>query len=123
MLIALAPELDLRYERLYAYLQDDVTRKRPSVDLALNLLCPSAAVKLARRMHFAPDAPLIRHGLLHLIPDPNHIQPPLLAHYLKLDEQIVRLLLGQKASIRAWHHSARWSRQPAIWMTCRSALS
>ena len=31
MLIALAPEIDLRYERLYAYLQDDVTRKRPSV--------------------------------------------------------------------------------------------
>ena len=32
LLLALAPELDLRYERLYAYLQDDVTRKRPTVD-------------------------------------------------------------------------------------------
>src|ERR1019366_4886333 len=32
MVVALAPELDLRYERLYAYLQDDVTRCRPSVD-------------------------------------------------------------------------------------------
>src|SRR5262249_24049238 len=40
LLIALAPELDLRYERLYAYLQDDVTRRRPSIDLALHLLCP-----------------------------------------------------------------------------------
>src|SRR5262245_2591441 len=39
LLVALAPELDLRYERLYAYLQDDVTRKRPSIDLTLNLLC------------------------------------------------------------------------------------
>ncbi len=38
LLIALAPELDLRYERLYAYLQDDVTRKRPSVDLVLGSL-------------------------------------------------------------------------------------
>ncbi len=28
MLIALAPELEPRYETLYAYLQDDVTRKR-----------------------------------------------------------------------------------------------
>ena len=27
---ALAPEIDLRYERLYAYLQDDVTRRRPT---------------------------------------------------------------------------------------------
>ncbi|MEC4882397.1 MAG: hypothetical protein SAL70_13805 [Scytonema sp. PMC 1070.18] len=34
VLIALAPELDLRYERIYAYLQDDVTRKHPSVDLS-----------------------------------------------------------------------------------------
>ena len=39
LLICLAPELDNRYERLYAYLQDDVTRKRPSVDLVFNLLC------------------------------------------------------------------------------------
>jgi hypothetical protein len=38
ILLALAPKLDLRYERLYAYLQDDVTRTWPSVDLALNLL-------------------------------------------------------------------------------------
>src|SRR5262245_20607017 len=28
LLICLLPELDLRYERIYAYLQDDVTRKR-----------------------------------------------------------------------------------------------
>ena len=95
LLVALAPELDLRYERLYAYLQDDVAKKRPTIDLALNLLCPSAADKLAQRAHFAPDAPLVRHGLLHLLPDPNQAQPPLLAHYVKLDEQIVRFLLGQ----------------------------
>ena len=43
----LAVEIDLRYQRLFAYLQDDVTRKRPSVDLALNLLCPDADSKLA----------------------------------------------------------------------------
>ncbi|MEM5776204.1 MAG: hypothetical protein AAGU05_14470, partial [Anaerolineaceae bacterium] len=38
LLISLAPALDLRYERLYGYLQDDVTRKRPMVNLALQLL-------------------------------------------------------------------------------------
>ena len=37
ILITLAPELDRRYERLYAYLQDNVSFRRPSVDLALNL--------------------------------------------------------------------------------------
>ena len=96
VLIALAPELDLRYERIYAYLQDDVTRKRPSVDLALNLLCVSASEKLKRLGHFAADAPLVHQGLLLLLPEPNQIKPPLLAHYLRLDEQIVRYLLGEK---------------------------
>ncbi len=93
-LIALAPELDLRYERLYAYLQDDVTRRRPSVDLVLNLLCPTADSKLAQHSRFAADAPLIRHGILRLIREPQQLEPPLLAHFLKLDEQIIRFILG-----------------------------
>jgi SpoVK/Ycf46/Vps4 family AAA+-type ATPase len=96
VLIALAPELDLRYEQLYAYLQDNITRKRPTVDLALNLLCSDAPGKLARRTHFAPDAPLVRHGLLHLIPDANQQPSPLLAHDLKLDEQVIRFLTEQE---------------------------
>jgi SpoVK/Ycf46/Vps4 family AAA+-type ATPase len=94
--IALAPEIDLRYERIYAYLQDDVTRKRPTVDLALNLLCVSASEKLKRRSHFTSASPLIAQGLLHLIPDSTQTQPPLLAHYLKLDEQAMRLLLAEQ---------------------------
>src|SRR5262245_37933351 len=73
LLIALAPELDLRYERLYAYLQDDVTRRRPSVDLALNLLCPSAEIKIERRERFAPESPLLRRGIVHLLPDQNQM--------------------------------------------------
>jgi hypothetical protein len=38
ILVALGPHVDLKYERIYAYLQDAVTRRRPTVDLALNLL-------------------------------------------------------------------------------------
>ena len=48
-------ELNPRYGRLYAYLQDDVTRKRPTVDLILNLLCSSAEERLARRRVFAAE--------------------------------------------------------------------
>jgi hypothetical protein len=91
MLLGLAPEVDLRYERLYAYLQDDVSRRRPSVDLALNLLCSSPGEKLQQRARFSPDAPLVRHRLIELIADPGH--PPLLALSFRLDEQIVRFLL------------------------------
>ena len=94
LLICLAPELDLRYERLYAYLQDDVTKKRPSVDLVLNLLCPTFEDKLAARDRFSSESPLLKHYLLHLFDDPSHQNPPLLSKYLKVDERVVNYLLG-----------------------------
>jgi len=96
VLVALAPELDLRYERLYAYLQDDVTRRRPGVDLMLNLLCATPDERVARRRHFAADAPLVAAGVLALDADPAQPQAPLLAHAVRLDEAVVRLLLGQE---------------------------
>jgi hypothetical protein len=73
LVIALAPECDRRYDRLYAYLQDDIRCKRPSIDLALNLLCPTAADKLTRRSHFSTDAPLMRHHLLHLVSESDRV--------------------------------------------------
>ena len=94
LLIALAPEFDLRYERLYAYLQDDVTRKRPTVDLVLNLLSASAGERLRQRKAFAADAPLRRQRIVDLIADSQQIQPPLLARSVVPDEQIVRRLAG-----------------------------
>ena len=93
--IALAPEFDLRYERIYAFLQDDVSRKRPSVDLILNLLCPTIEAKLQGRAWFLSDAPLLRYKLVHLVADPSQVAPPLLAHVLKLDEHVTRMALGQ----------------------------
>ena len=95
MLLALATEIDLRYEKIFAFLQDDVTRKRPTVELALNLLCASADEKLHARARLSSHSPLRRNRVLHLIPDPNQVEPPVLAHYLKLDDQIVRILLGE----------------------------
>ena len=66
LLITLAPDLDLKYEKIYGYLQDDLTRKRATPDLAANLLalrcrgsgCASCA-------HLGGAAPLSRAGLGH----------------------------------------------------------
>ena len=92
LLICLASEIDLRYERLYAYLQDDITKKRPSIDLVLSLLSPSFEAKLASRQRFAPQAPLLKHSLLLVFDDPSQTQPPLLGKYLKVDERVVSYL-------------------------------
>ena len=94
IVVALAPELDLGYGRVYAFLQDDVSRRRPSVDLALNLLCPTIEAKTARREHFAADAPLIAGELITLRADPSGAPEPLLSEVLELDRAVVRHLLG-----------------------------
>ena len=40
--VALAPDLDRRFERLYGYLNDDVTRRRATIGLSLELCGASA---------------------------------------------------------------------------------
>jgi winged helix domain-containing protein/ATPase family protein associated with various cellular activities (AAA) len=94
LIVALAPDVDLRYERVYAYLQDDMTLRRATVDLALDLLCADASERLRARRRFAADAPLRRHGLLRLVADPAAPSPPLLAHQLAPDDQLLRELLA-----------------------------
>lgn len=112
VLIALAPEVDARYERLFAYLQDDVTHRRPSVDLALNLLCATRDAKIQARERFSPGGPLLRHRLLRLVADSPPQQLPLLAHTLKLDDSIVRLLLGSQCLDERLSGFARLERPP-----------
>jgi len=95
LLVSLASEMDLRYEKIFAYLQDDVTRRRPTVELLLNLLCRSAEEKLHRLVHFYPHAPLVRNGLVRLASDLHQPDAAFLAHAVRIDDQIARLLLGQ----------------------------
>ena len=58
--IAAAPDVDLRYERVYGYLQDDIAARRPAPDLIANLLGESPAGRLRVLERLAPGAPLWR---------------------------------------------------------------
>jgi Cdc6-like AAA superfamily ATPase len=91
LLIALAPEIDRRYERIYAYLQDDITKTRPTVDLVLNLLCDSQADRLSHRASLISDSALISQRLIEL---GGPSTSALLAREVRIDEQITRLILG-----------------------------
>ena len=62
--ICLGPELDRRYDKLYAYLQDDITRKRPSADLVLDLLCDERTERWAARPLLTRQGRLLRLGVL-----------------------------------------------------------
>jgi AAA+ superfamily predicted ATPase len=64
LFICLAPEIDPRYGRLYAYLQDDATRRFATNALVLTLLCDSAEERLCGRARLGPSGPLARYGLV-----------------------------------------------------------
>lgn len=97
LLVCLAVELDTRYEKLYAYLQDDVTRTRPCIDLVLALLVPDPLRRIAAREHFASDAPLRRARLIEVFEDASRPSPPFIGKLLRVDERIVSYLLGSNA--------------------------
>jgi len=106
LLLCLAPEFDLKYERIYAYLQNDVTRKRPSVDLVMNMLCPTIEAKLISRTYFSPASTLLKNNLIHLTGDGQNNQLPLISSFIKIDERIIGFLLGfEEPAKEVWNIS------------------
>lgn len=96
LLFCLAAEIDRKYEKVYAYLQDDVTQKRPGVDLLLGLLCKTTAEKVEARSAFDSQAPLLKYRLLHVIDRSPDQGSPLISRSLKLDDRIASFLLGSR---------------------------
>jgi hypothetical protein len=92
LLVAVAPELDPRYETLYAYLNNDVTRKLPTPDLVHRLLADGDGGAAALVRALSPLDRLAREGLLETVPPP---QPtPRLHLGLAASPVLVQFLLG-----------------------------
>jgi hypothetical protein len=91
LLVALAPDLDPRFERLYGYLHDDVSRRRASTGLALELASsPTARASGAERQRLGPHGPLVASGIL-LIEEPDR---PFLTRPLRVPDRVTAHLLG-----------------------------
>jgi hypothetical protein len=69
-----------------------ITQSPPLTDLQQHFNLSTFDLKLIV-IALAPAAPLIHHGILHLIPEHNQPHAPFLAHFLSLDEQITRFIL------------------------------
>ena len=89
LVACLAPEIDSKYDKVFGYLHDDITRRRPTAGLALRLSCDGRIDTLASRAVFAADAPLLRFGLVSI----GEACEPLIARPLKLADRIVDHLL------------------------------
>ncbi len=89
LLVALAPDVDPRFERLYGYLNDDVSRRRASIGLALEL-CLVPAPSAAAHQRLGRASPLVAGGLVQ-VEDPER---PLLTRSLRVPDRVAAHLLG-----------------------------
>jgi winged helix domain-containing protein/ATPase family protein associated with various cellular activities (AAA) len=89
LLVALAPDVDSRFEQLYGYLNDDVTRRRATIGLALRL-CGIPEPAAGGRSRLAAGAPLVDTGLL-AVEEPER---PFLSRSLRAPDRVVAHLLG-----------------------------
>ncbi|WP_328484575.1 ATP-binding protein [Streptomyces sp. NBC_00377] len=89
LLVALAPDLDRGFEPLYGYLNDDVSRRRATTGLALEL-CGTPPHRAAARARFHSSAPLRAYGLL----DVEEPERPFLTRTLRVPDRLLAHLLG-----------------------------
>jgi hypothetical protein len=92
LVAALAPDLDSRFERLYGYLNDDVTRRRATIGLVLEIAgvpCTSASA----RARLAPGGPLLDYQLVIL----EDASCPYLTRSLRVPDRVTAHLLGDDA--------------------------
>ncbi|MEV6242740.1 ATP-binding protein [Lentzea sp. NPDC051838] len=89
LLVALAPDVDSRFEQFYGYLNDDVTRRRATVGLALRL-CGLAEASSQGRARLDHGSPLVRSGLITV----EDAERPLLSRSLRVPDRVGAHLLG-----------------------------
>jgi len=92
LLICLAPQIDARYEKLYAYLQNDLAKKFPSIDLILGLFAPTLEERLPFRSCFHPAAPLRYYNLIENLE--SEAGTSAAQYFLRVDAQVLQYILG-----------------------------
>jgi hypothetical protein len=105
-LICLLPAIDLRYERVYGFLQDDVTRKKASVQLILALL-EATTPEIARLRWlnaFSATGTLLRYHLLRPVPNSEEWQEPRLNQLFEVPPALVAWLLDDYFPEKDWLH-------------------
>jgi hypothetical protein len=89
LLVALVPDLHSRFEALYGYLNDDVTRRRATIGLAIEL-CGGSPAAAAFRARLTAAGPLIGGGLLLV----EELERPFLTRSLRVPDRVTAHLLG-----------------------------
>jgi hypothetical protein len=105
LLLCLAAEFDRRYERFYAYLQDDVSERRPTVNLMMNLLGATRDERFAVWERLGAERPLRQYRLVEC--EAKGQQTSLLSQTLKVDPRVAAYLLGDERPDERLKHTVR----------------
>jgi hypothetical protein len=100
LLIALAPDLDRRFERFYGYLNDDASQRRATIGLALEL-CSLSPADRGAVASLSEGAPLLDEGLIIV----QERDRPFLGRSLRVPDHIRHYLLGYHSlhpDLRPW---------------------
>lgn len=95
LLLALAPELDFRYQRLYGYLQDDVTLRYPTPNLVMNLFADDSAARFDLYNRLQAHNILVKQGLLTVVEPENRNNSLFLQHTIRLNSAVLNFIIGQ----------------------------
>ncbi|NEQ43298.1 MAG: AAA family ATPase [Leptolyngbya sp. SIOISBB] len=100
VLMAIAPEINRRYGRLYDYLQeeDGALTDLPTVDLCLRLLCRNDQDWQQARTRLTAHHSLVNRGLLEWIGDEDGT---LLSQQVRVSDQLANFLLADHPTAKA----------------------
>lgn len=99
LLLALATEVDLRYELIFAYLQDDMTKRYLTQDLLFNFLQAVQPDQSRPRQYLTPDSKLIKHKLINVFEDPNRKYASSLNKIVKVPSRVIEHLFSTQTVI------------------------
>ena len=102
ILLCVAVELDRSYERIYAYILDDLSRRYPCIELLSTLTANSLEEVCVRRATLGPFGKLRRTGIVGAFGEPSTS----LRQELRLSPAILSFLTGAPGDITSWFRDA-----------------
>lgn len=90
LLVCIAPEIDRAYERVYAYVLDDLNRRFPCIELLTQLCSRESKGRLQLQAMTSPVGKLRRYGLLRCHGD----APTVLRQQVQCAPGVVQFVLG-----------------------------
>ena len=105
LLLCLAPYVDARYEIIYGYIHDDLTKKYPTLQLIFDVLTEGIEERLEIEKYYSTDSPLFRWQILKYGSEPGGQSVSTLFRPIYVDEPVVNFLLSNSGNISVYSES------------------